>query len=309
MAGPTLNASALFREALVTTLPTLKASALFREALVTTIVRLQAAGLYREALVAGVYTAVGTIAGAATIAGRGSVVVPAVGTIAGVATVSSHATGIIPAVGTIAGVASVEGVGNTLGVLEPEFDWEATVISQYQTSPTLLQLIANMESYIDPLTNLDAFYVDIWNIYSASGYGLDVWGRIVGVTRVIQVPSPAKYLGFNQALPGVESFDHGILFDGTEALTQNFTLSDDAFRTLILAKALANICNGSIPAMNQILINLFSGKGYGNVYVTDGENMTMTITFTNLPSAVDLGIISTSGVFPRPAGVALSVVT
>ena len=51
--------------------------------------------------------------------------------------------------------------------------------------------------------------------------------------------------------------------------------------------------------MNQILINLFNGKGYGNVYVTDGEDMTMTITFTNAPSAVDLAIISTSGVFPR----------
>lgn len=257
----------------------------------------------------GPTTAVGTAAGAGAAAGVGVGLHPSVGSAAGAGAATSHATGILPAVGRAAGIADVVGIGNVLGVLEPLFDWEATVISQYQTSPTLLQLIENMETYIDPLTNLDAFYVNIWNIYSAVGYGLDVWGRIVGVTRVVRVPTPTKFLGFEQAAPSVESYDFGILFDGSQALTQNFTLSDQAFRTLILAKALANICNGSIPAMNQILINLFNGKGYGNVYVTDGENMTMTITFTNTPSAVDLAIISTSGVFPRPAGVALTVVT
>lgn len=256
-----------------------------------------------------IVTATGTTAGAGAAAAFGSVLKTATGVAVGDATVLGLATGIMPSVGVANGVAGVTAVGNVLGVLEPLFDWEATVISQYQTSVTLLQLIENMETYIDPLTNLDAFYVDMWNIYSAVGYGLDVWGRIVGVTRTIRVPTPTKFLGFESAAPSVESYDFGILFDGSEALTQNYTLSDQAFRTLILAKALANICNGSIPAMNQILINLFNGKGYGNVYVTDGEDMTMTITFTNAPSAVDLAIISTSGVFPRPAGVNLTVVT
>lgn len=188
------------------------------------------------------------------------------------------------------------------------FDWTVTVISQYLNSPTLLQMVANMAAYIDPRPNFDAFYDDIWNIYTAQGYGLDVWGRIVGVERIINIPEPSEFLGFQQALPGVESFNHGIFFNGSEQLTSNYTLTDNAFRTLILAKALANICDGSIPAMNQILINLF-GSEYGNVYVTDGEDMTMTITFSQAPSAVDYAIISQSGVFPRPTGVALSVVT
>ena len=51
-------------------------------------------------------------------------------------------------------------------------------------------------------------------------------------------------------------------------LTSNFNLSDDAFRTLIFAKALANISDGSIPAINQLLLNLFPRRG--NCYVTDG---------------------------------------
>ena len=139
---------------------------------------------------AGPTTAVGTASGAGAAAAVATDLQPSVGFSAGVGVAISHATGILPSVGTAAGMSGVVGVGNVLGVLEPLFDWEATVISQYQTSPTLLQLIENMETYIDPLTNLDAFYVNIWNIYSASGYGLDVWGRIVGVTRTIRVPTP-----------------------------------------------------------------------------------------------------------------------
>ena len=185
-----------------------------------------------------------------------------------------------------------------------------TILAQYSNSPTLLQLIENFNGYIDPTVNLDAFYDDMWNIYTANGYGLDVWGRIVGVTRVINVPTTVDFLGFEQAAPApIVPFDYGIFYNGSQAVTTNYNLTDDAFRTLILAKGLSNICNGSIPAMNQILINLFSGQGLGNVYVTDGLNMTMTITFTNAPSAVQLAIISQTGVFPRPCGVALTVVT
>ena len=69
-----------------------------------------------------------------------------------------------------------------------------------------------------------------------------------------------------------------------------------------MAKALANICDGSIPATNQILINLF-GQGY----VTDGLNLTMTYTFTAALTAQQLAIAN-SGVIPRPSGVAASVV-
>lgn len=184
-----------------------------------------------------------------------------------------------------------------------------TIINQYATAPTMLAMIDAFNQWIDPTANLNAFYADMWNVNTAQDYGLDCWGRIVGVTRVLTVASPTAFIGFITQAPTVKPLDWGILFNGQTAATSNYILTDSAFRTLIFAKGLANICNGSIPAMNQILINLFSGQGLGNVYVTDGLNMTMTVTFTNPPSAVQLGIISSSGVFPRPCGVALTVVT
>lgn len=185
------------------------------------------------------------------------------------------------------------------------FSVDETVISQYAESPTLGQLIQYFQQYFDPTANFNAFYSQIWNIYTAKGYGLDVWGRILGVGRVLELTS-STYFGFTGPVSasGVP-FNQGVFYNG-ETLTSNFSLPDPQYLQLLLAKAAANICNGSIPAINAILLFLF--PGLGNCYVTDGENMTMTYTFTFALSPVQLAIVFQSGVLPKPAGVALTIV-
>lgn len=204
--------------------------------------------------------------------------------------------------GQLALAEAVQSGGN---VATPTFDWFSTVISQYANSPVLLKLIENLATYIDPTANFDAFYELVFDVDTAVGYGLDVWGRIVGVSRILQLPAPGLYLGFDEA-GDAYTFNEGIFYGGG-SLTNNYALSDTAYRRLILAKALANICDGSIPAINQILINLFAAD-YGNCYVTDGGDMTMTYTFGALLSPVDYAIVSQSGVLPRPAGVSATIV-
>lgn len=148
----------------------------------------------------------------------------------------------------------------------PSFDLWTTVISQYSNSPILTGILQSFFDALDQTVNIDAYFDNIWNINTAQGYGLDVWGRIVGVTRIVPVPGTITYLGFEEAgTSGV--FGVGIFFSGSP-LTNNFILSDDGFRTLILAKALANISDGSIKAINKLLLTLF--KNRGNAYVTDG---------------------------------------
>jgi Protein of unknown function (DUF2612) len=93
-------------------------------------------------------------------------------------------------------------------------------------------------------------------------------------------------LGFAEAAPGSEPFgygtflpasplqqatpetvaQYGAFYDGA-ITTQNFRLGDEAYRRLIYAKAAANICDGSIPAINGILRRIFHGRG--NAYVTE----------------------------------------
>ena len=186
-----------------------------------------------------------------------------------------------------------------------------TIMSQFSNSPTITQLITNFNTYIDPEANINAFYNMLWNVNTAVGYGLDVWGRIVGVGRVLQIPTSA-YFGMEgpsgaSGLP----FDQAIFYSG-QPLTTNYALLDDPYRTLILAKALFNISDGTISSINQILINLFGPTGLlpvaGNSYCTDGLNMTMTYTFGSTLDPVQTAIVYQSGVLPRPAGVAATVV-
>jgi len=187
----------------------------------------------------------------------------------------------------------------------PAFDWFATVISQYANSPVLLKLIENFATYVDPTRNIDEFFRLLWNVDTAVGYGLDVWGRIVGVSRVLFVPiDDGEFFGFDEA---TDAFPYGQapFFSRGGALTENFTLSDAAYRRLIFAKALANISDGSIPSINQILVNLFSE--YGNCFVVDNLDMTLTYVFGSDLSPVDFAIVTQSGVLPRPAGVAASI--
>lgn len=190
-------------------------------------------------------------------------------------------------------------------------NFEDTIISQYANSPTLRQLIVNLNEYLDPQSNIDDFYDLMWNVDTAQGYGLDVWGRIVGVGRVLQVPQ-GNYLG----LIGPNGFSGKPFniapFYKNQSLTSNFSLLDDPYRALIFAKALSNITDASIPSINQILINLFGPTGPlplgGNSYCTDGLNMTMTYTFTSTLDPVSSAIVFQSGILPKPCGVSVSVV-
>jgi uncharacterized protein DUF2612 len=200
---------------------------------------------------------------------------------------------------------------SAFGGISAGFDFEATVLSQYANSPTIMQLITNMSAYLDPRTNINNFYTLLWNIQTAQGYGLDVWGRIVGVGRVLTI-SAGTYFGF-QGPSGASGtgFNQAIFYNG-EPSTSNYSLLDGPFRALILAKAFANICNATIPAINQILINLYGQNGPfplpGNSYCTDGEDMTMTYTFPSNLTPVEIAIVNQSGVLPKPAGVSVTVV-
>ena len=123
--------------------------------------------------------------------------------------------------------------------------------------------------------------------------------------RVLQLPATGTFFGFAEAASAQRvGFGQGTFYGGQSTIN-NFTLSDAAYRPLVLAKALANICDGSIPAVNQLLINLF--PGIGNSYVADGLDMTETYTFSAPLSALQLAIVQNSGVIPRTSGVTANV--
>ncbi len=186
---------------------------------------------------------------------------------------------------------------------------QSTVISQYAASPIITALVDDINAWIDPSQNINQFYNSCWNIQTAFGNGLAIWGRIVGVTNVVQIPSSTIYFGFLENLQNggtALGFGQAPFWNGSASLTRPYNLPDAQFRQLILAKALANITNCSAPAINQILLNLFPGRG--NCYVSDNGGMSMTYVFDFTLSSIEVAIVNQSGVLPRPAGVLANVV-
>jgi hypothetical protein len=159
--------------------------------------------------------------------------------------------------------------------MTPE-ELEATILSQYANSPTMLALIQNANTYLDPAADIDNFYDVVWNVDTAIGFGLDIWGRIVGLPT-------GRYIY-------------------TSPVT---VLNDDQFRLLILAKALSNISITSSPSFNKLLQFYFAGRG--RCYVNDLGGMNMRYTFEFLPEPYELVILGDPEIFLRPAGVGVGI--
>jgi hypothetical protein len=150
-------------------------------------------------------------------------------------------------------------------------DLTSTIFSQWANAPVILELLAQMNEDIDPRANFDAFYDQVWNIDTAEGYGLDLWGRIVGVGRTFATDSGPV------------------------------TLEDNDYRTLILVKAMANITNCSAPSLNRLVTALFGA--FGRCYVQKAGTMAMRYVFEFIPTDIQRAIVRDSGAMPAPTGV------
>lgn len=206
---------------------------------------------------------------------------------------------------------SANGIGmfqigiSPIGVM-PAFDAWTTVISQYANSPILDAIITSFNAAMDPTENLQSLYDMVWNVLTAQGWGLDVWGKIVGLEsgRTLHIPGAAEYLGFNEASGSWTGFNQGGFYTGA-GTTDNYVLNDEDFRRLILAKAAGNISDGAIPSVNAILMRLFPLRG--NAYVVDNQDMSLTYKFEFPLTAVELAIVQQANVLPNPAGVVINI--
>lgn len=177
-----------------------------------------------------------------------------------------------------------------------------TFAAQYANSPTLRQLIESMNQYFDPATNFEDFFEFVWNVDTAQGFGLDIWGKIVNVSRQLTIPGDATYFGFDEATDA-EPFDQAPFYNGVVS-TETYTLADDAYRTLILTKALSNISTSTPASINQLLQSLFPR---GRCYVIDLGGMAMQFVFEFPLMPFEVAILTQSGVIPRPAAVSATI--
>lgn len=187
-----------------------------------------------------------------------------------------------------------------------------TIIAQYANSPKLRSIIESFNAAVDTANYLDNFYDLIWNIETAGTYGLNIWGKIVVVSRLLTVTSNQKYFGFKGALStpadvtDPQAFNQAPFYTRGVQATSTVSLSNDIYRKLIMLKAMANITDCTIPTMNRMLMYMFGSSG--RAYVRNDRNMTMSYVFEFPLSDAELAIVQSSGALPSPAGVTVNIV-
>ena len=179
---------------------------------------------------------------------------------------------------------------------------EKTIISQYANSPTLCAMIDRMNEWIDPRNDIEQFYDMVFNVSTAKGFGLDVWGRIVGIGREFNIQSSTRMFGFSTGLNDFDPFNQ-TSFVSTDGESEIYLLEDEAYRNLIMIKAMSNIIYATAPNINQLLSKLFADRG--RAYYLPLGGMHARYVFEFELTAFEKALIFSNDVLPRPSGVQL----
>lgn len=173
---------------------------------------------------------------------------------------------------------------------------DPTIQSQYSTSTIIKALVHAFDDAIEPNEDLTLFYRMIFDVETAEGVGLDIWGRIVGVGRDITVDE-MDYFGYLGS--DLKPFDVAPFFDGS-VVSKVYKLSDPAYRKLIMWKALANISTADAASINQLLAILFEGE---KVSILDEGGMKIRLVIESELEPYQRAIFRTYGLFAKGAGV------
>lgn len=176
-------------------------------------------------------------------------------------------------------------------------NWRATILSQYDNSPRLLGLIEGFNALIDPEASIDAFYAAVFDPRTATGWGLDVWGRIVGVDRAVTLEGIPGAFGFDGS--GLAPFGQGPFWNANATTTH--VLADEAFRLLIFMKAAINITDGTLAQINRLLSHFFAERG--QVMALHVGTMRMRLVFRFMLKTYERAILAKADMTPIPAGV------
>lgn len=178
-------------------------------------------------------------------------------------------------------------------------DVEKTLISQYANSPVICAIIGRFNHCIDPRADLMRFYDVVWNVETAEGFGLDIWGRIVGIEREVRIKAEDEFIGF---AAGFTPFDHGV-WSIDESTDRKYRMDDETYRKIIMLKALSNIIYATAPNINQLLIEMFGKRG--RAYYVKNGTMAARYVFEFYLLPVERALIRQSDLLPRPCGVLL----
>ena len=159
--------------------------------------------------------------------------------------------------------------------------------SQYSASTRIISILESCREHILPDADIVSFFDNIFNIETASGVGLDIWGNIIGVSRFV---------------PNYR--DDTVIY----------TLTDEQYRNVLFYKAGANIMDSTLYSLNYLLKKLYPDyqcfvRNQSNYINDDGryyDSNPMEIEYVFIDtdlSDLEKSIFSLVGAFGKGAGV------
>lgn len=160
-----------------------------------------------------------------------------------------------------------------------------------------------------------SWYSDVFNLPTANAFGCAVWAIILNLPiQINNNPDPPDkpIFGFG---PDVGSWEEGY---GQNFYNANFsfggtildlTVAQRRFILQLRYFQLQSDC--ATPSINAFLPLIVNGvnEGSGTIYCVDNLDMTVTYVFTFTPDEQLIPALLIYDVLPRPAGVALNIVT
>jgi len=176
---------------------------------------------------------------------------------------------------------------------------EDFLIWQYRKKP---KAVATVRAVTDETKNTFQSVIDlakILNIDEAEGYALDLVGRHVGISRVMDQAIAKEYFGFVDSL-GSLGFNQGEFYRFGDSLTGTVQMNDSDYRFFIKAKILKNYQDGTIGNIVDSVRFLFGESSN----VVDGQDMTMNILINKKRmNSLILYAVSKLDICVRPIGV------
>jgi len=142
------------------------------------------------------------------------------------------------------------------------------------------------------------WYEDVFNLDTATDFGLSVWARILNIPLAFAVPASKTKAAFGFGV-NHKNFGNG---NFARATAGEIPLTTDQARLVLKLRYFQLVSRGSVTEINEWLKALFGDQG--TVFVVDSLDMTYaTYFFSFQPDSRLRQILENYDILPRPAGV------
>lgn len=176
---------------------------------------------------------------------------------------------------------------------------EAALIWQYRGKPRARQTVGLLFSESRETWTSVITLASLLDIDKATGYGLDLIGRHVGLGRTLNAFIPKAYFGW-QGADAAQGFGDGVFYRLGGALNDSTRLDDDDYRFLLRARVLKNTQRPTLAAISDAIRYLLGPQAV----VIDNLDMSMNIVVPEkMLTPLRLYAVRHLDILVRPVGV------